>query len=250
MMSKSIEKFQYPLSGLGVPLLWEGVPEIGAESKTSAKSNPSDSGKVTSAADEVDSSVPTDAEKAKKTFEAGRLQGIDEGRRAVQEEMQTTLRDAETRKIEQVGRIAAQIEGERAAFFHSIEREAVKLALSISARVLRREAEIDPLFLTGAVRVALGQLRETSAVRLHVPAREADLWSETVGHLPGLRSAPAIVPDEDMHIGEVIIKTDVGSVDLGVRSQLAEIARIFDEVSPADSSRLTSEPRLEAEVKQ
>ena len=37
----------------------------------------------------------------------------------------------------------------------------VKLALAIAARILRREAQTDPLLLTGAVRVALGQLAAT-----------------------------------------------------------------------------------------
>ncbi len=34
----------------------------------------------------------------------------------------------------------------------------MKLALAVAARILRREAQMDPLLLTGAVRVALGQL--------------------------------------------------------------------------------------------
>jgi flagellar biosynthesis/type III secretory pathway protein FliH len=236
--SQSIEKLQYPLSGLGVPSFWEAIPEIGTESKTSAKSSFSEPGNVRPSANELDTSIPTvNGEGEERAFQAGRLQGMDEGRRDKQEEMQSHLKDVETKSIEQVARIAAQIEGERDAFLHSIEHEVVKLALSISARVLRREAEIDPLFLTGAVRVALGQLGATSAVRLRVPVREAELWSETVERQPGLRSVPAIVADEHMHTGEVIIETDVGSVDLGVRSQLAEIARMFEEVSPANASQ-------------
>jgi flagellar assembly protein FliH len=122
--------------------------------------------------------------------------------------------------------------------------------LSIAARILRREAEIDPLFLTGAVRVALGQLAETAVVRLRIPAAEAQLWSETVAHLPALKAAPLIVPDEDMRTGDVLIESDLGSADLGVRSQLAEIARIFDDVSKQGSSQRLSVAQIGAEVRQ
>jgi len=37
----------------------------------------------------------------------------------------------------------------------AVEHEVVKLALAVAARILRREAQMDPLLLTGAVRVAL-----------------------------------------------------------------------------------------------
>ena len=47
---------------------------------------------------------------------------------------------------------------ERDRYLHAVEHEVVKLALAVAARILRREAQMDPLLLTGAVRVALGQL--------------------------------------------------------------------------------------------
>jgi flagellar assembly protein FliH len=39
---------------------------------------------------------------------------------------------------------------------------------------------MDPLLLTGAVRVALGQLAGATEVRLRVPAAELDLWTESM----------------------------------------------------------------------
>ena len=47
---------------------------------------------------------------------------------------------------------------ERDRYLHAVEQEVVRLALAVAARILRREAQMDPLLLTGAVRVALGQL--------------------------------------------------------------------------------------------
>ena len=116
---------------------------------------------------------------------------------------------------------------ERDRFLHAVEQEVVKLALAVAARILRREAQMDPLLLTGAVRVALGQLAGASEVRLRVPAAEAELWKETIALVPNLAMKPAVVPEEGMRLGECVIESKVGTVDLGVRSQLGEIERGF-----------------------
>ena len=116
---------------------------------------------------------------------------------------------------------------ERDRFLHAVEQEVVKLALAVAARILRREAQMDPLLLTGAVRVALGQLAGSSEVRLRVPAAEADLWKETIALVPNLAMKPVVVAGEGMRLGDCVIESKVGTVDLGVRSQLGEIERGF-----------------------
>ena len=64
----------------------------------------------------------------------------------------------EARHKQQLAALVAHFASERDRFLHVVEQEVVKLALAIAARILRREAQMDPLLLTGAVRVALGQL--------------------------------------------------------------------------------------------
>ena len=68
-------------------------------------------------------------------------------------------------------------------YFARVEREVVQLALAIAARILHREALLDPLLLAGAVRVALGQLGETTGVRLRCPAEQVERWRELLGSL-------------------------------------------------------------------
>ena len=116
---------------------------------------------------------------------------------------------------------------ERDRFLQAVEQEVVKLALAVAARILRREAQMDPLLLTGAVRVALGQLAGASEVRLRVPAAEADLWKETIALVPHLTMKLAVEAGEGMRLGDCVIESQVGTVDLGVRSQLGEIERGF-----------------------
>ncbi|MGB6743322.1 MAG: FliH/SctL family protein, partial [Terracidiphilus sp.] len=108
-----------------------------------------------------------------------------------------------------------------------VEHEVVKLALAIAARILRREAQMDPLLLTGAARVALGQLSATTEVKLRVPPGDLDLWTEAIALLPNLPLKPLVVAGDEMRLGDCIVETSLGTVDLGIRSQLAEIERGF-----------------------
>ena len=108
-----------------------------------------------------------------------------------------------------------------------VEHEVVDLALAVAARILRREAQMDPLLLTGAVRVALGQLSGSTVVRVFVPSGDLELWTETLAVLPNLHLKPQVSAREGMRLGDCVIETQLGSVDLGIRAQLGEIERGF-----------------------
>ena len=118
----------------------------------------------------------------------------------------------------------------------------MELALAVAARILRREAQMDPLLLTGAVRVALGQLSNSTEVQLRVPAQELDLWTEAIAHVPNLSVKPTVVAGEGMRLGDCALKTKLGSVDLGIRTQLGEIERgFFDRARKSSEAAEVSE---------
>jgi flagellar biosynthesis/type III secretory pathway protein FliH len=167
------------------------------------------------------------AEESHRSFEAGRQQGFKEGSQ-VEREAQTAVRSAEDRRrSEQLASLLQKFNEARDNYLHEMEAEVVKLALAIAARVLRRESQMDPLLLTGAVRVALGQLGSTSQVRLRVPALDLDMWTEAMEHMPNLALKPTVVVGEEMRLGDCAIETELGTVDLGIRSQMGEIERGF-----------------------
>jgi flagellar assembly protein FliH len=114
---------------------------------------------------------------------------------------------------------------ERARYFAGVEAEVVKLALAIAARVLHREATLDPLLLTGVVRVALEKVAEDSAIVLRVPAGAIEMWREVFVASP--ESSLQVVGDERLSGGECVLDTNVGRVELGVSAQLEEIERGF-----------------------
>jgi len=45
--------------------------------------------------------------------------------------------------------------------------------------------------------------------------------------LPNLASKPTVIPGDGMRLGDCMIETEMGSVDLGIRAQLGEIERGF-----------------------
>jgi flagellar assembly protein FliH len=114
---------------------------------------------------------------------------------------------------------------ESSKYFASVEAEVVKLALAIAARVLHREATLDPLLLAGAVRVALDKVAKGSTTVLRVAPSEVELWREAFSG--DTESSVQVVSDEGLSPRECVLDTNVGQVELGVRAQLDEIERGF-----------------------
>ncbi|HUA99498.1 MAG TPA: FliH/SctL family protein [Terracidiphilus sp.] len=167
------------------------------------------------------------AEEIRRSFEAGRVRGLEEGRQAERAEQGAARAAAEAQRKNDLAALVERFARERDRFLAQVEREVVVLALAVAARILRREAQMDPLLLTGAVRVALGQLATSTEVRLRVPQGDVALWQDAIAHLPNLNLRPTVEPDAKMRLGDCVVETALGSVDLGVRSQLGEIERGF-----------------------
>ena len=173
--------------------------------------------------------------------ERGRQQGIEIGLQSGlargRDEAVQALGADRTRLVSQAAALTSSFAGERDRFLSAAEEETVRLALAIAARVLRREAQMDPLLLTGAVRVALGQLAASTRVRLHVPTPDLELWRQTLAQIPGLALRPEVVGEERMELGDCRMETDLGSTDLGLKAQLREIERgFFDRVGNSSAT--------------
>ncbi len=225
--SRRIEAFEYPADP-NAPAQpgWEGWGSGGGAAENSPGST---AGEARGNADgqlraELDKRL---AEETRKSFEAGRERGRQEGRQAEHEAEAAAMATAVQRRTRQAAELIESFTQERERYMHAVEHEVVKLALAVAARILRREAQMDPLLLTGAVRVALGQLSGSTQVRLRVPAGELDLWTEAIALVPNLAVKPAVEAAEGMLLGDCVIETGLGSVDIGIRAQLSEIERGF-----------------------
>lgn len=175
----------------------------------------------------------TNSDALKLSFENGRICGLEEGRAAERETAAAILKAREMRWREQSAGLIESFDEERKQYFERAERAVVKLALAVAGRILRRESQMDPLIMSGAVRVALGQLSSATQVRLRVPEPDLELWRQTITHLPNLNMKPMIVIDEKMRLGECALECELGSINLGIESQLREIERgLFDGIAP------------------
>ena len=232
--ARAVESFEYAACPNAPPVLaWDGWAEAGEDPGLGPLQEGAGrpGGRVASANFEERL-----AEETRQAFESGRERGREEGRRAERDALAPSAAAEAERHRRQTADCVENLARERDCYLQAVEQEVVHLALAVAARILRREAQMDPLLLTGAVRVALGQVAATSEFRLRVPAKEADFWKETIALLPKLTVKPLVVADEGMLLGECVIESKVGTVDLGIRSQLGEIERgFFDRAGTADA---------------
>jgi flagellar assembly protein FliH len=60
---------------------------------------------------------------------------------------------------------------------------------------------------------------------LRVPVEAIEMWREVFVASP--KTSPQVVGDERLSVGECVLDTNVGRVELGVSAQLEEIERGF-----------------------
>lgn len=145
------------------------------------------------------------------------------GKRAQQQE-HAQMAETASAHLEEAIRI---FHAERDRYLAQVEREVVHLSLAIASRILHREVQMDPLLLSGVVRVALGQLSDATEVRLRIPAADEAMWREMLRLMPNLPLQPEVIAEENMRTGECVLETRLGTIDLGVSAQLNEIERGF-----------------------
>ena len=112
---------------------------------------------------------------------------------------------------------------ERASYYRRVEREVVQLALNIARKILRREAQIDPLMLAGMVRVALERIESGSKVVVRVnPQQVSECRAFFAQHMEP-RQVPEVVEDSGLAMHHCVLQTVLGSTELGPEVQLKEI---------------------------
>jgi flagellar assembly protein FliH len=163
----------------------------------------------------------SDAEQMSAQIETARSEAVVEARLSWEAELEERIAKERSR----LQKVEEEFLQERTRYFAGVEGEVVRLALAIAARVLHREAKLDPLLLTGVVRVALEKVAKDSTVVLRVPAGEVEMWLGVFAANP--ESALKLVGDERLVVGECVLETNVGRVELGVSAQLEEIERGF-----------------------
>lgn len=116
---------------------------------------------------------------------------------------------------------------EREGYFCRVEAEVVKLAVEIARKILHREVQVDPLLLAGVVRVALEKIAAGTSVRLRVHPEHVYAWHDFFANQQNLRPVPELLGDGTLGMGHCVLETALGTTDLALESQLAEVERGF-----------------------
>ena len=152
-------------------------------------------------------------------FERGRQEGEARARAALAQE----LGEAQA----SIGKVIELFRKEREEYFARIEPEVVQLALAIARKILHREAQMDPLLLTGIVHVALEKLDAGTRIRLRANPGDMNLWNQHFADPSGARPAPELIGDPALKAGELCLETEVGSTQISLDTQLKEIEQGF-----------------------
>ena len=133
---------------------------------------------------------------------------------------------------EENSRVSAALDGferERRGYFARVETEVVRLALSIAAKILHRESQVDPMLVAALVQIAVGQLKENTAVNIRVHPAEAERWRAHFASAPQW-AAVKVLEDAELEAGDCCLETELGSANLSLAAQLKEVEQGFFDV--------------------
>jgi len=117
-------------------------------------------------------------------------------------------------------------EAERSEYYARVEAEVVQLALAIAAKILHREAQVDPMLVAALVRMATEKMREGSSVTVRVGPGRGKQWKE---YFDRQTSAAQIEVTEDAALSEndCVLQTELGAANFGLDTQLKEVEQGF-----------------------
>jgi len=115
---------------------------------------------------------------------------------------------------------------ERRDYFSRVEADVVQLALAIAAKILHREAQVDPMLVAALVRVAVDKLHDGSSVSVRVSLIEASNWRASLANAVN-GSTIEIIEDAHLAPGDCILKTELGSTNFSIDAQMKEVEKGF-----------------------
>jgi flagellar assembly protein FliH len=115
---------------------------------------------------------------------------------------------------------------QRNDYYGRVEAEVVQLALSIAAKILHRESQVDPMLVAALVRLAIEKLREGSSVTIRIAPRQSARWNQYFASHPMLH-AVQIAEDPSLNEFDCMLETELGVTNFGLDTQLKEVERGF-----------------------
>jgi flagellar assembly protein FliH len=156
---------------------------------------------------------------------AARQKGWQDGHAQAKAEFDSAI----AQEREAVGAAIREFARDREVYFHNVEGEVVSLALAIVRKILKREAHVDPMLLSGMVRVALERIGATQSLRLRVHPSQIETWRAYLDSNKDFSPVPELSGDGSLEPNACHIETDLGTTELNLETQLKEIeVGLFD----------------------
>lgn len=117
-------------------------------------------------------------------------------------------------------------EVQRTEYFARVEAEVVQLALAIAAKILHREAQVDPMLVATLVKMTVDKMREGSSVTIRVAPGHAARWKQ---YFAAQANGTRVEITEDPALSEhdCVLETELGVANFGLDTQLKEVEQGF-----------------------
>jgi flagellar assembly protein FliH len=148
---------------------------------------------------------------------------------AVAETEEVLRKEYDARSAAEASKIRKALEhfqDERKKYFSSVESDVIQLSLAIAAKILHREAQVDPMLVAALVRVAVEKLHDVSSVTVRVAPDKLEKWRE---YLLDTENGAAITVVDDAKLGldDCVLETSLGSANFSINAQLKEVEQGF-----------------------
>jgi len=153
----------------------------------------------------------------------------EEGYREGQARARAELEAALAKERESIVAAIREFSTARVEYFRHVEGEVVGLALAIVRKILHREAQLDPLLMSGLVRVALERIGASQTLHLRVHPEQVIAWQQYFAHQTDIPRTPDLIGDASLEYGQCRLENEMGTTEIHLESQLKEIERgLFD----------------------
>jgi flagellar assembly protein FliH len=161
-------------------------------------------------------------EEIEERIKAARSEAVLQTEQRLRQEYEQKLQSARASLAAAIG----AFETERDEYYARVEAEVVQLALAIAARILHREAQVDPMLVAALVRIATERLRDGSSVIVRVAPGHGKQWKEYFDRQPNVRRID-VMEREGLSDTDCVIETELGIANLGLDTQLKEVEQGF-----------------------
>lgn len=148
---------------------------------------------------------------------------------ATRQTEQRLCQEYETKLAAARAPIAAAVEAfgvQRTEYYARVEAEVVQLALAIAAKILHREAQVDPMLVAALVKMTIEKMREGSTVTVRVAPGSARRWKEYFASQPSTAKIE-VVEDAELTSQDCLLETELGVANFGLDTQLKEVEKGF-----------------------